>query len=380
MKILHTADSHLGYAAYRKSNEEGVNQREIDIYNSFKEFIDYAIEKKPDIVLHAGDLFDSVRPNNRAITFAIKQLVRLSKEKIPMVLISGNHEHPKLKETGHIFSVFDHIDNVYPVYNEKYEKIDFDIKGKKIVIHAIPQCNSKKDFDEQLKKLKPEKKADFNIFISHGSVTGVQSYSMNEFNELIIPARILSRNFDYIALGHFHNYTKLAENAYYSGSIESLSFTEANEEKGFIKINIEKEKFSPNFIKIKTRPMVDSEPIKCSELKIDQIMKKIKEQSKKIKPNKKTVRITLEDISPEIYRNLDFNEIRKEFSEAIHYEIKTNVTKKEENDSDFSSSKIDALVNEFKNFIEKKEIEEKDTLTDMGIGYIEKIEAKKEGK
>ena len=115
MKILHIADTHLGYSAYRKVTEDGINQREIDAYNAFKEFVDYSIKTKPDLIIHAGDLFDSVRPNNRAITFALDQIIRLSDAKIPCVIIAGNHEHPKLKETGHILNIFDHIQNIYPI-------------------------------------------------------------------------------------------------------------------------------------------------------------------------------------------------------------------------------------------------------------------------
>ena len=71
MKILHVADMHLDYSTYRKVTEERINQREMDDYNSFKQFADYAIKSKPDLILNAGDSFDSVRLNNRAITFAI---------------------------------------------------------------------------------------------------------------------------------------------------------------------------------------------------------------------------------------------------------------------------------------------------------------------
>jgi len=380
MKILHISDTHLGYAAYRKSTEDGINQREMDVYNTFEEFIKYSIKNKPDLIIHAGDLFDSVRPNNRAITFAVKELVKLSKENIPIVIISGNHEQPKLKETGHIFSVFDHIENVYPIYSEKYEKIDFEIKDKRIIIHAIPQTSSKKDFEIELRKLKPDKKADINIFTAHGSVTGVKNFSMNEFNELIIPTRVLCRNFDYIALGHFHSYTKLETNAFYSGAIESLTFAEANENKGFIELEVNNKKIKTNFIKLNSRPMLDTKPIKCSELKIDQIMKRIKDEVKNIKPDQKTIRITLDDIAPNIYRNLDFNEIKKEFRKATHFEIKANIRQIEDKKIKQTSSKIDALVNEYKKFLEGQEIDDKKTLLDMGIGYIEKVQAKKEGK
>ena len=165
MKILHVSDSHLGYSAYRKSTKEGINQREMDAYDAFKQFIDYSLKSKPDLIIHAGDLFDAVRPNNRAITFAIKQILRLSEKVIPFVVIAGNHEHPKLRETGHIFSIFDHIKNVYPVYNEKYEKLDFQIGSKKISIHAVPQSSNKKDFDSEIKKLKKDPKSDYNIFV-----------------------------------------------------------------------------------------------------------------------------------------------------------------------------------------------------------------------
>ena len=191
MKILHIADTHLGYSAYRKVNPDGINQREIDVYDAFKQFVDYAIGSKPDLIIHSGDLFDSVRPNNRAINFAITQILRLSKEKIPLVIIAGNHEHPKLKETGHIFSIFEHIENVYPIFNSKYETLNFLINEKKITVQILPQCELKQQFNNELKNVKPDPKADYNIFVSHGAVSGIKAFSMNEFNELMIPVKLI---------------------------------------------------------------------------------------------------------------------------------------------------------------------------------------------
>ena len=379
MKILHVSDSHLGYSAYRKSTKEGINQREMDAYDAFKQFVDYGLKTKPDLIIHAGDLFDAVRPNNRAITFAIKQILRLSEKNIPFIVIAGNHEHPKLRETGHIFSIFDHIKNVYPIYNEKYEKLDFEIESKKISIHAIPQSSNKKDFDSEIKKLKKNSKSDYNIFVAHGAVTGVKAFSMNEFNELFIPTNTLSKDFDYIALGHYHSYTKLAKNAFYSGSTERFTFTDAGEEKGFIELELKEGKLKHKFIPLKVRAMVDTKPIKCSNLRLEEVMKKIKETVKEIKPKEKTFRVVLEDISPEIYRGLDFSEIRKLGSDAVHYEIKADVSR-ETDKKLIQNSKIDALASEFELFLKTQDISEKDILLDMGIGYIERIEARDEGK
>jgi DNA repair protein SbcD/Mre11 len=379
MKILHVADSHLGYSAYRKATVEGINQREMDAYNAFEQFVDYAIKTKPDLIIHAGDLFDSVRPNNRAITFAVKQILRLSKEKIPFVVIAGNHEHPKLKETGHIFSIFDHLEHVYPIYNAKYETLPLKIKKEKITIHAVPQCELKKLFDEEIKKLKPNSESDYNIFVSHGAVTGIHVFSMNEFNELIIPTQVISKDFDYIALGHYHKYTKLANNAFYSGSTERFTFTDANDKKGFIELELSAGKLNHKFVELKNRPMIDPKPIKCSNLKLDEVMKKIRDTVKEIKPKEKTFRITLEDIPAHIYRGIDFDEIRKISGDAVHCEIKADVIKDGESKT-ATSSKIEALANEFKQFLDNQDLNEKETILELGIGYIEKIEARDEGK
>jgi DNA repair protein SbcD/Mre11 len=379
MKILHVSDSHLGYSAYRKSTPDGINQREIDTYNAFEQFVDYAVKTKPDLILHAGDLFDSVRPNNRAITFAVDQILRISKKRIPFVLIAGNHEHPRLKETGHIFSIFNHMDSIFPVYNAKYETLSFNISKKKVTIHAIPQCELKKQFESQLEKLKPDSNADYNILVSHGAVSGIQVFSMNEFNELIIPVKVLSKNFDYIALGHYHKFTKIANNAFYSGSTERFSYTDAPDKKGFIEIQITNGKLKSKFIELNIRPMIDKKPIICTNLKLQEIMKKIKDSVKEIKPKEKTFRIILEDIPAQIYRNLDFNDIKKISNEAIHYEIKANVIK-EGNTTLTQSSKIDALTNEFIKFIENQNLSEKKILIELGIGYIDKVESREEGK
>ena len=378
MKILHMADTHLGYSAYRKLTKDGMNQREIDIYNSFKQCIDYAVKSKPDLILHAGDLFDSVRPTNRAITVALEQIIRLSKEKIPFIVISGNHETPKLKETGNIFKIFEHLEHIYPIYNNKYETIPFEIKDKKIIIHTVPHCQTKEGFLDNLKKITPDSSADFNVFMAHGAVTGIKEFKMNEFNELFIPTEALSKDFDYIALGHYHNYTEIVENAFYSGSSERLTFAEVDGKKGCIEIELGS-KTRYKFIEIDTRHMIDAASITCSNLSIEDITKKIQVTIQKIKPQDKIFRIKLENIPSHIYRGIDFNQIRKLCSGAVHFEIKSDVIK--EGEQRISENyKIKSIANEFEKFLKDRDVTEKDLLLKIGLEYIQKIESKDEGK
>ena len=378
MKILHMADTHLGYSAYRKLTKDGMNQREIDIYNSFKQCIDYAIKSKPNLILHAGDLFDSVRPTNRAITVALEQIIRLSKEKIPFIVISGNHETPKLKETGNIFKIFEHLDHIYPIYNNKYETIPFEINGKKIIIHAVPHCQTKEGFLDNLKKVKPDSSADFNVFMAHGAVTGIKEFKMNEFNELFIPTEALSKDFDYIALGHYHKYTEIVKNAFYSGSSERLTFAEVDGKKGCIEIELGS-KTRYKFIEIDTRPMLDASPINCSNLGIEDITRNIQETIQNIEPHDKIFRIRLKNIPSHIYRGIDFNQIRKQSMGAVHFEIKSDILK--EGEQKISENyKIESIADEFEKFLKNRDVTERDFLLKLGLEYIQKVESKDEGK
>jgi len=373
MKILHIADTHLGFSAYRRSTTDGVNQREKDIYDSFTQVIDYALAEHVDLILHAGDLFDTVRPTNRAITVALQQILRLSAAHIPLVIIAGNHEQPKLQETGHIFSIFDHLDNVYPVYHETYEKHQFTIDDEIICIHALPQINIIDVFQNQLDGINRDNNADINILLFHGAVKGIKEFSMNEFNELFIPKHFLSSLFDYVALGHYHSYTKINNTAYYAGSTDALTFKDAGEKKGFIEITKDQDILRSEFMELSNRPVINIPTIFCDTLSVEEIMERIQVAIRKIDPVGKIFRITLKDISSHHYRNLDFRSIRQHAEGSIHYELKVTFIDKE-NTPDGQQEKIDSLVKEYERFLEKTVIKEKKMLLEKGLVYLERIE------
>lgn len=372
MRVLHLADTHLGYSAYRKVTEQGVNQREIDVYDAFTHCIDYAVKTKPDLVLHAGDLFDSVRPTNRAITVAVQQILRLSKEKIPFVVISGNHETPKLKETGNIFTIFEHLDQVYPIHNNSYEAISLKRQDETICIHAIPQCQNPDEFEINMKKISVDKNADYNLLLAHGAVKGIKEFKMNEFNELFIPIKNLKQDFDYIALGHYHMYTKLQENAFYAGSTDHLSFTEADSQKGFLEIELG-QKLKHRFIPLQTRMMVDAPVLDCSMLRIEQIIQRVKEIIQAIEPKDKIIRIRLENIPPHIQRGIDYHQIRELGKTAVHFEIKLMPTKTDKATLN-EGYKMKSLADEFEKFLTTQQYPEEKMLLNLGLQYIQKVE------
>ena len=369
IKILHIADTHLGYSAYRKTNDEGINQREADIYESFRKVIDYAIDQKVDLILHAGDLFDAVRPTNRAITIAIQQLLRLSDHHIQFVLISGNHEQPKLQETGHIFNLFEHIPHIHPIYHEKYETKEFNMNDETILIHCLPQINTQEAYQTQLTSIEDNEDVDYQIFLAHGSIQGIKEFSMNEFNEMMLPKQYLSKMFDYVALGHFHTYTKINDNTYYAGSTDTFSFSETTSAHGFIQLNLENQQKQISFKKLQTRPFIDMPPIECYGKEIDEIQREINTTIQKLGPKDKIFRINLSHIQMHQYRSLDFRHIRQITQGCLHYEINTLFEEKDRKRFE-SMGKIDSLTEEFHQFINDQEIEKKDMFLKKGLEYI----------
>ena len=86
IRIIHTADTHLGYKQYHSE------VRRKDFFDAFEVVINDAVEMQIDAVVHAGDLFDSRNPTLEDLLETINVLSRLKAACIPFFGIVGNHE------------------------------------------------------------------------------------------------------------------------------------------------------------------------------------------------------------------------------------------------------------------------------------------------
>jgi DNA repair protein SbcD/Mre11 len=85
-RILHTADTHLGYRQYHSE------VRRQDFFKAFEVVIRDAVDMQVDAVVHAGDLFDSRNPTLEDLLETMNLLFRLKAANIPFFGIVGNHE------------------------------------------------------------------------------------------------------------------------------------------------------------------------------------------------------------------------------------------------------------------------------------------------
>lgn len=367
MRIIHVSDTHIGFSAYRKMDPEtGINQREMDIYRRFAEFADKAIEIHPDVVIHSGDLFDSVRPSNRAISVALDNLARITQAGIPVVVIAGNHSTPRLRETGSVFKIMEHVRGLRAVYSGIYERVVQD----DLTIHAVPHNEGDALF-EQLEKVRPDGDARYNVQTLHAGVSGLNVFKMGEFNETIVPSSYLRPEMDYIALGHFHNYSSAANNAWYAGSIERLTFAEADEPKGFVVVELDTKKH--RFVKLAAREMVDLGPIDASGMDAASLMEEINNVLETVSMEGRIVRLIVNRVPSSLYKSLDFNRIVQKAASATHFEPKFEVV--QENSSvQWKSASIDSIESEYSSFLDQYPVERvsKDDVRAKGLEYLKR--------
>lgn len=264
MKILHTSDWHLGHRFHEQSQYEE--------QNAYLDWLSqYIVQNNIDILLVAGDIFDTGVPSTQSQKLYYDFLINLQKTNCKyVVIIGGNHDSPGTinapKSLLNALSIY----VVGKATNDiKEEVFEFKVNGQKIIIAAVPylrdqdirRATAGESFDEigdrykialtnhynqiaeHCKKIKSGHTpviAMGHLFAIGGSVSdSEQTIYVGNLGD--IKAKDFPKIFDYIALGHLHRSQKINnfEHIRYSGSPYILSFSEINYKKNVIFLKIE---------------------------------------------------------------------------------------------------------------------------------------------
>lgn len=318
MRILHVSDTHLGFSQYARLTPSGLNQREQDVFEAFRAAVDHALREKPDVVVHSGDLFDSVRPTNRAVAFAMEQVKRLAEAGIPFFVIAGNHDTPKLRETGNVLRMLEFLPNVRAVFRGEPETHRYG----DLALVGVPQADSQEDYAQLLATARPAE-ARWNVLVLHAGVVGVADFRSGEFNELTIGAEALGREWDYVALGHYHGHVDVGPNAAYAGATERTSLKEAGEEKGALLVDLARG--TRRFLPIAARPMVVLPPLDAADASPLDLAPRIAERIRDAEPAGKILSLRVRQVPRPVYAALDFAAIRRAAEPAVHLDLRWEV-------------------------------------------------------
>src|SRR5574339_652269 len=114
MKLLHFADAHIDMANYgRHDPETGLPLRVLDFLRALDTIVEAAISEKVDMVIFAGDAYKARSP---APTFQRewgKRIIRLSRAKIPTLLLVGNHDLSPATGRAHAIQEVDTLEVPY---------------------------------------------------------------------------------------------------------------------------------------------------------------------------------------------------------------------------------------------------------------------------
>lgn len=250
MNILHTSDWHIGK---RLMDRERLPEQ----IAALDEIVRICDERDVDLVLVAGDVFDTYMPSADAEEVFFRAVKRIAGEKRAVVIVSGNHDDgvrlaasaPLAAEEG--IYLFGGGCDAVPVGGERAVKavasgegyvVIANARGEQVYINALPYPNEARlkeektdeSYADKLRRWIARGEAGFSgnmphILLSHLFVAGGKVSESERDIDLggarAVPVSLFSA-FDYVALGHLHKPQKLSGNVRYSGSLLQYSFDE----------------------------------------------------------------------------------------------------------------------------------------------------------
>lgn len=258
MRILHTADWHLGCKT--DDYDRMAEQRE-----ALKQIVAIAKEREVDMVIIAGDIYDSFVPSSEAEDLFYQTVMQLNNNgNTAVVAVAGNHDEPKRLANANVFAnsfgiymlgTLDKIKvsepkqdrNIYAVSSGK-GYIKFKTKaGEDITLAYLPYPSY-----YRFKEIKKEGES-FSDKVKEWLSTGVEAFSPNSINILTshfmtygmniseeemrayetistysnsVATEVLKTGAHYTALGHVHKCLTVSkeDNIHYSGSLINQFF------------------------------------------------------------------------------------------------------------------------------------------------------------
>lgn len=321
MKIVHMSDSHLGFSSYSKLDERGLNLIEEKVYSGFDQAVKKIIKLKPDAVVHAGDLFHHVRPKIWPLFVLQRGLLNLRNAGIQVIIISGNHDAPKSYSQTSPFRLFEGLEGVHIAQKLKYER--FEVGD--YYFHCIPFCLEPRDYMVHFESIE---KGGKDVLVMHGLVESLSNRRTKSVGEHELSDSFLKSDFDYIALGHFHDQVQISSNAWYSGSVDYFNFGEARDKKGILQVDLESSQVER--IPIQPEYMKDHSAIDCRGMRSQEIAECLMELCQKDDIRDKMVRITLKNVNRAAYRSMDQSRLNRLGSSALYFKIRPQFEDEEE--------------------------------------------------
>ena len=270
MKLLHTSDWHLGRMLYTKKERGEEHTRFLQW------LLDIIRDNAIDILLIAGDVFDSASPGNTSMKMYYDFLLKVRNCGCShVVVVGGNHDSPGLLEAPkEILSALNVkvIGKACETIEEEVFVLSNESEQPLAIICAVPFLRERdiskftegETYSDRSKRIADcirnhyqavaelaknrQKELGQNIPViatGHLSVAGGKTIADDGVRETYIGSiecvgsDIFPHTFDYVALGHYHIPSVISDSVRYCGSPVPMGFGEANQQKKVIIVDFE---------------------------------------------------------------------------------------------------------------------------------------------
>ncbi|HEY2446043.1 MAG TPA: DNA repair exonuclease [Rhizomicrobium sp.] len=219
MRFLHAADIHLDSPLAGLRQRAGARGDELAgaTRRAFQNLVQFAIDQKVELLLIAGDNYDGRHRHYGSVLFFAREMERLQRAGVRVVLIRGNHDAENQMELRLPAGV-------RLLSPDGPESVGFEDLG--VVVHG--QSYPRRDVRHNLVATYPDPIAGrVNIGLLHTAVDGFGG--THERYAPCTVADLIAKNYDYWALGHVHERTEIATAPWivYPGNLQARKISEA---------------------------------------------------------------------------------------------------------------------------------------------------------
>lgn len=283
IKLLHLSDIHMGSGLSHGhiNPATGLNTRLEDFVQTLSRCIDRAIAEPVDLVLFGGDAFPDATPPPYVQQAFASQFRRLADAEIPTVLLVGNHDQHSQGQGGASLCIYRTLGVPGFVVGDRLETHCIQTRHGTVQVITLPWLTRstlltrldteglsmgdvnrllsdrlRVALEGEIRRLDPTIPT---VLLAHAMVDtaalGAERFLAvgKGFN---ISLDLLARPcFDYVALGHVHRHQVLCSHppVVYPGSIERVDFSEEKEEKGYVLVELQRQKTHFEFCSLPVR-------------------------------------------------------------------------------------------------------------------------------
>lgn len=247
MKLIHLSDLHLG----KRVNEFPMLEDQQYILTEILQIID---REAPNAVLIAGDVYDKSVPSAEAVGLLDEFLVDLSRRKLQVFVISGNHDSPERMAFGGRLMERSGV-HLAPVYDGKVRPFALSDEYGLVKVYLLPfvkpshvrRCFPDREIASYTDALSVAigamevDEAERNVLVTHQFVTGAARCDSEEISvggTDNVDAAVFAP-FDYVALGHIHGPQQVGrETVRYCGTPLKYSFSESGQQKSITVVEL----------------------------------------------------------------------------------------------------------------------------------------------